>query len=184
MAEQANVPTTPPATAQAPVAAPTPTQVPTPAGSADNDEKFFAALGYFGPLFVISLLVKPKSQYCKFHAKQSIALFIISILVLVVLASIPTIGSLLTLTLFAVYVLAIYQSYQGKAWAIPLVSVFAGKIDLNAIYEKSGLAISNVSGLKEKATGLADKATQAAQNLGSQEEKKPESTPPPQSPQA
>ncbi|MEK9132105.1 MAG: hypothetical protein AAB606_00120 [Patescibacteria group bacterium] len=174
MAEQANVPTIPSATT--PTAAPNPTQVPTPSGSADNDEKFFAALGYFGPLFVIPLLVKPKSQYCKFHAKQSIALFIISILVLIVLASVPMIGSLLTLTLFAVYVLAIYQSYQGKAWAIPIVSVFAGKIDLNALYEKSGLAVSNISGLKDKAAGLADKATQAAQNLGKQEEKPGEPT--------
>lgn len=167
MAEQAPTPINPPANPPIPAAVPTPA----PAGAPDYDEKFLAALGYFGPLFVIPLLAKPKSQYCKFHAKQSIALFIISILVLIVLASVPMIGSLLTLALFAVYVLAIYQSYNGKAWAIPLVSVFAGKIDLNALYGKAGVALNSISGLKESAAGLADKATQAAQNLGKQEEK-------------
>lgn len=135
-----------------------------------EDEKFFAALGYFGPLFVIPLVVKPKSAYCKFHATQSMVMFLISIVVLVVLASIPAIGSLLTLGLFALYILALYRAYKGDLWKIPVVSVFAAKVDVNKLYNTAGTAISNISGFKETAQSAAENASKAVQNLGKQEE--------------
>lgn len=135
-----------------------------------QDEKFIAALGYFGPLFVIPLIIKPKSVFCKFHAKQSMVMFLVSILVLIVLASIPMIGSLLTLALFAVYILAIYRSYKGDLWQIPFISGFAGKIDVEMLYGKAGLAISNISGFKESVAGLAEKTQKTVENLGEQKE--------------
>lgn len=145
----------------------------------EADDKFFAALGYFGPLFVLPLIVKPKSPYCKFHAKQSIVLFIISILVLIVLYTISWFGSILTLALFAIYILAIYKSYYGELWSIPFISNFAGKVDLEALYGKAGLALSGISGLKEKVAGLEDKTGQTVETLGKQEEEpKTEETPP------
>lgn len=137
-----------------------------------QDEKLIAAIGYFGPFFVIPLVIKPKSVYCKFHAKQSMAMFLLSILVLVVLASIPMLGSLLTLGLFAVYILAIYRAYKGDLWAIPGVSIFAGKIDVEMLYGKAGLAISNISGFREAASGLVEKTQKTVENLGSQTEEK------------
>ena len=116
------------ATPQAPEPAQTPTpQTLAPAnvpGAPAEDEKFFAALGYFGPLFVLPLIVKPQSPYCKFHARQSMVLFLIFILFLMVLFMIPWIGSLVTFALFAVYVLAIYKAYSGEMWSIPLISSF------------------------------------------------------------
>lgn len=144
---------------QAPVATPS---------SVADDEKFFAALAYFGPLFVITLVVKPKSDFCKFHARQSMVLFLIFILFLMVLFAIPWFGSLVTFVLFAVYVLAIYRAYKGDLWNIPLVSNFAGKMNIEMLYSKAGLAVSGISGLKEKAAGLADQAAQAAKSLGAQ----------------
>lgn len=147
---------------------------PTPApASVADDEKFFAALGYFGPLFVVPFIVKPKSAYCKFHALQSLVMFLVSIVVLVVLASIPMIGSLLTLALFALYILALYRAYKGDMWKIPGVSVLAAKVDVNKLYGTAGLAISNISGLKEKAQDAASNASEAVKDLGKQEEEKP-----------
>lgn len=146
--------------------------------SVADDEKFFAALGYFGPLFVVPFIVKPKSAYCKFHALQSMVMFLISIVVLVVLASIPMIGSLLTLGLFALYILALYRAYKGDMWKIPGVSVLAAKVDVNKLYGTAGLAISNISGLKEKASSAASGASEAVKNLGKQEEEKPEENQP------
>jgi uncharacterized membrane protein len=144
---------------------------------AEADEKLLAAIGYIAFLFVIPLLAKPKSAFCKFHAKQSMVLFLITIVVLVVLASIPMIGSLLTLALFAVYVLSIYRAYMGEMWNIPLVSNFAGKIDTDKLYGQAGLAVSGISGLGEKAGQMAQKAVNTAvdtaQNLGKQEDKAP-----------
>lgn len=155
--------------------------------SPDNDEKFFAALGYFAFLFVLPLIVKPKSSYCRFHARQSMILFLIAIVVLVILASIPLVGSLLTLALFAVYVLAIYKAYKGDLWEIPVISKFAGKVNVESLYGKAGLAVSSISGLKEKAQGLASQAAEGVKSMGKQEEapKTPEQEPPvPQEPPA
>lgn len=144
---------------------------PSPASVAE-DEKFFAAIGYFGPLFVVPFIVKPKSVYCKFHALQSMVMFLISIVVLVVLASIPMIGSILTLALFALYILALYRAYKGDMWKIPLVSILAAKVDVNKLYDTAGLAISNISGMKEKVSGAASGASETVKNLGKQEEEK------------
>lgn len=171
MADQNTQPAQPVQQAAAPEQAqPQPSEA--PKQLADSDERFFAAVGYFAFLFVVPLIVKPKSAYCKFHAKQSMVLFVISIIVLMVLASIPMIGSLLTLALFALYVLAIFRAYKGDLWNIPFVSNFAGKIDLNAMYNKAGLAVSNVSGIAEKAQSAVQKAGEAAKSLGDQEKAK------------
>lgn len=149
---------------------------PAPQSVVPEDEKFFAALAYFGPLFILTLIVKPKSDFCKFHARQSMILLLIFVLFLMVLFAVPMIGSLMTFALFAVYVLAIYRAYKGDLWNIPLVSNFAGKMNIEALYNKAGLAVSGISGLKEKAEGLASKAAETAKSLGKQEE---EATPPP-----
>ena len=162
----------PPAAAQEPVPGSA-----HPAGQVDDDEKFFAALGYFAFLFVVPLIVKPKSAYCKFHARQSMVLFLVSILVLVFLAATPMIGSLLTLALFAVYVLAIYKAYKGDLWAIPFVSKFAGKMDVEALYGKAGLAVSGISGLKDKAASMAEQAGQTMKDLGKQDYESKQSPP-------
>lgn len=168
-----------PSQPQQPVETPPQTAASSPVA---EDEKLFATIGYLSFLFVVPLIVKPKSAYCKFHAKQSMILFLISIIVLIILAVIPWFGSLLTLTLFAVYILAIYRAYKGELWNIPIVSNFAGKMDVETLYSKAGLAVSSISGLKEKAEGLAQKASQAAQALGKQEEEKPQQPPAPQQP--
>ncbi len=152
---------------------------------ADQDEKFFAALGYFGFLFVVPLVVKPKSDYCKFHARQSMIMFLMTILVLVFLAALPWFGSLLTMGVFALYVLAIYRAYSGDRWNVPVIGGLAAQLNLDMLYGKAGLAMTGIAGLKDKAETLANKAGEAAKNLGAQEEKKPEApvpteqTPPP-----
>ncbi|GEM_PF-1694754 len=143
---------------------------PAASGAVEHDEKFFAALGYFAFLFVVPLIVKPKSEYCKFHAKQSMVLFLITIVTFMILFMIPWFGSILTLVIFAVYILAIYKSYSGELWAIPVISKFAGKMSVEALYGKAGLAVGALSGLKDSAQGLAQKAGQTVQNLGSQEQ--------------
>ncbi len=148
-----------------------------PPPQVNQDEKLIAALGYIGPFipfFIVPLIIKPKSPYCKFHAQQSMVLFLMGIVVLVVLGTIRSIGSLLTLAIFAVHILAIYRAYQGDLWQIPFVSNFASKIDVDTLYGKAGIALSGISGLKEKAEGFAEKTGEAVKNLGKQEEDKVE----------
>ncbi|MBI2638620.1 hypothetical protein HYW83_03455 [Candidatus Peregrinibacteria bacterium] len=171
-----------PAVSPSEAAAAAPEQAAAP--SVEQDERFFAALGYFAFLFVVPLIVKPKSAYCKFHAKQSMVLFLITILVFMILFAIPWFGSLLTLAIFAVYILAIYKSYSGELWAIPVISKFAGKMNVEALYGKAGLAVGAISGLKDKAEGLAAKAGETVKGLGAQEQAAPAQPPAQEAPVA
>lgn len=148
----------------APTSVPAPSSEPAPPPvPPSEDEKFFAAFGYFGPLFIITLIAKPKSLYCRFHAVQSVVMFLTTLFVFVVLYLFPGIGSLLTLALFALYVLAMYRAYRGDLWAIPVISRLTGKVNVEALYKASGLAVSTISELKEKAEGLAEKVQEETQ---------------------
>lgn len=179
-APSAPVPAAPVAPPAAPAGSEAASQMPAP----DSDEKFFAAVAYLGPLFLLTLIVKPKSAFCKFHSKQSMVLLLLVFIVFAVLFSVPMVGSLLTLAIFAVYVIAMYRAYRGDWWTIPMVGAFAGKMNIEAMYGKAGLAVSSMSGLKETAETLAKKAGDAAKALGGQEEEKKETTPTPEPPAA
>lgn len=45
-----------------------------------EENKVLAALGYLGPMVVLPLILKPNSPFVRFHANQSIALLIFSVL--------------------------------------------------------------------------------------------------------
>jgi len=45
-----------------------------------DDNKVLSALGYFGPMVILPLILKPNSPFVRFHANQSIALLLFSIL--------------------------------------------------------------------------------------------------------
>lgn len=139
------------------------------------DERIFAVIGYLAFLFVIPLVVKPKSKFCQHHAKQSMVMFLLFILVLVLLAAIPWLGSIFTLAMFALYILAIFRAYRGEFWNIPVISSLAGKIDVSTLYEKGGISMENIKAFKEQAQKLGSKVTESVQKLG---------TPPPQAPPA
>lgn len=144
----------------------------TPASTVSSDERFFAAMAYFGPLFVFTLVVKPKSDFCRFHSRQSMVLFLITFFVLVMLLSISWLGSLLTLSLFAAYILCIYNAYHGILFKLPIVSELAGKINIESLYGKAGVAISAVNNLKDKAADAAQAAEKNAQEMAKNEEEK------------
>lgn len=150
---------------------PGPSDLPLP----PEDERLFAAIGYVGPLFILSVLVKPKSEFCRLHARQSMVLFGVFLAYLVLFFfEWRLIGSFFAIPLFAAYVLAIYRAYKGDWWRIPLVSAFAGKIDLEKVSRSAGIALSNMSTLKEKAEGLAKQAAENAKQMAKQEPGKPE----------
>ena len=92
-------------------------------GSQEND-KLYGVLSYLGFLSLIVLyVIKPKSDYALFHAKQGSNLFIIQLIInifdsLVIyilrLAHIPFAGTLVSLVSTAVWIL----SLVGLIWAI------------------------------------------------------------------
>lgn len=45
-----------------------------------DSDKILAIIGYFGPLFLIPLFLKQKNDFCQFHARQGIILFVLFII--------------------------------------------------------------------------------------------------------
>ena len=177
--------TTPPT----PVAPAQPTEQPVvqptePKLAVEQDEKFFAALGYIFVLFLLSLIVKPKSTYCKFHAKQSMILLLGFFVFMIVLMINRFIGSILFFPLFAAWIIAIYKAYSGEMWNIPGLSKFAAKMDIDELYKKADLKLSSISNLKEKVGDMASKATDAVKAAGKQEDETPKQPEPPATPPA
>ena len=108
------------------------------------------ALSYvLGPITGIAFLVMEKqSRFVRFHAMQStltwIALILVNIVLNVfnaVLARIPFIGWLFALGLamvfglacFVLWVALMFQAYQGKEWALPVVGEHARKFSEGSI---------------------------------------------------
>lgn len=144
-----------------------------------SDEKIFAVVGYLAFLFIVPLLVKPKSKFCQHHAKQSMIMFLLFIIVLVFLAAMPWLGSIFTLAIFALYIIAIYRAYRGDSWNIPIISSISGKMDVSALYGKAGLNLKQFGVLKEQAQKLGEKVSNTVSKLGAQEEgKSPPANPP------
>ncbi len=106
-----------------------------------DDNKAIALLSYLGLLFLVPLLAKPDSAFCKFHANQGILLLIAELIsisvfaVLWTLSCIPFLGLipllLAVLIFFATAVLSLVYSIigivntlQGKAKELPLIGKF------------------------------------------------------------
>ncbi len=98
-------------------------------------EKMLAALGYFEFLCVLPLALKPKSDFCQFHGKQSLVLVILFfVLSLVTLFSrmvgLAGIFSLLFSTIqILLIVLGALNAAKGRKWRIPFVANIADKLN-------------------------------------------------------
>ena len=138
----------------------------------ESDEKIIATIGYLAFLFVVPLIVKPKSKFCQHHAKQSMILFFVTIIVLVFLAVTPLFGSVFTLALFALYILSLYRAFSGDYWKIPVIGTFSDKINLEGLYGKAGISASSLTALKEKAAEAAKQMTKTVDKMSEQEPEK------------
>lgn len=98
-----------------------------------EENKVLAAIGYIWILFLIPLLAKKDSQFCQFHGKQGMILFIAWI-VLVVFGWVPIIGwflaPILGLVLVIVSLIGIIKTLMGESWEIPFLGEYAKKINL------------------------------------------------------
>ncbi len=97
------------------------------------DEKIIAAIGYLWILFLLPLLLKKESEYCQFHAKQGMVLFITSI-VLMVINIIPILGQIIfflgSITIAVLALLGFVNALQGRKWKLPILGGFVKKINL------------------------------------------------------
>lgn len=99
-----------------------------------QDEKVMAAIAYIWVLCFIPLLTKKNSEFCQFHAKQGLLLFIGSFAVMI-LGMIPVLGWFIVLPfgwlIIVVFsILGIINALSGKKWEMPYLGKYAAKINL------------------------------------------------------
>jgi len=89
------------------------------------------ALSYvLGPITGVIFLIIDKDPFVRFHAMQSIvvfvALFILQVLlgITIVLAALVPLVSVLS---FVLWLLLIYKAWQGEEWEIPVLGKYARK---------------------------------------------------------
>jgi len=93
-----------------------------------NDNKIYAILSYLGVLFIIPLLMKPKSEFVKFHVKQGIVLTIGWIIGLV-LYPVFGLGFVLQIAIIVLSIMGIINVSEGKMKKLPIISDLAEKFD-------------------------------------------------------
>jgi uncharacterized membrane protein len=99
-----------------------------------QDEKIISAIGYIWLLFLIPLLLKKDSEYCQFHAKQGMLLFVFSLAVMI-LGGVPVLGWLIItplgwIAILILTVIGFVNALSGKKWEMPILGKWAKKIDL------------------------------------------------------
>ncbi len=99
-----------------------------------EDNHVLAAIGYIWLLFLVPLLLKKDDQFCQFHAKQGLVLFILSLIV-IILGGIPVLGWLLIMPIgwIVVAILALLgfiNALRGREWEMPVLGKYAQKIKI------------------------------------------------------
>lgn len=90
------------------------------------------ALSYvLGPVTGVIFLVLEKDPYVRFHAMQSIVVFVVLFvlqwvlgLTLVLLPLVP----LISILGFVLWLLLIYKAWQGQEWEVPVLGKYARKL--------------------------------------------------------
>lgn len=90
------------------------------------------ALSYvLGPVSGIIFLVLEKNKFVKFHAMQSIVLFVslfvlqwFFALVVILLPFVP----LLSVIAFVLWLILIYKAWLGEEWEVPFIGKFAREL--------------------------------------------------------
>lgn len=94
--------------------------------------KVWAVIGYLWILCLIPLILKKDNDFCLFHAKQGLVLFIAS-LICVGISAVPIIGIIGVLgnaVFFILSISGIFNSLKGVYWKMPYIGEYAEKIEL------------------------------------------------------
>jgi len=112
-----------------------PVQPPAPVATSGLTDNVAAALAYVTIIpAIVFLVTEPynRNPFIKFHAMQSIGLFVVWVaccIVQTVLVVIPILGILLAmligLALFATWCFTVYKAYSGEWFKLPFIGDFA-----------------------------------------------------------
>ena len=89
-----------------------------------GEDNMISALGYLGPMVLLPLLTRPNSEFARFHANQSLALIIFSILCSIA-GVVPAVGWIASTFggIFTVYgvIKGMSNAIRGKMEKLPLI---------------------------------------------------------------
>lgn len=87
-----------------------------------------AAIGYIGILFLVPLLMHPKSEFCVYHANQSLILLIVAAVGWAVLGAVPIIGWALmpffSIAVLVFMIIGIVNAVNGRMQPLPAIGQF------------------------------------------------------------
>ncbi len=96
-----------------------------------QNDKYIAAIGYFGILCLIPLLTRKDSAFAQHHGKQSLVVLIVWIL-LWVGQIVPVLGTIVWLLgsvwLLILLILGFVNALNGKMWEMPVLAEWAKRI--------------------------------------------------------
>lgn len=80
-------------------------------------------LAYFIPFFggLFFLIIEKENRLIRFHAVQSILLWIVFIVLAAIFVWIPIINVLLTIIILAIWVFAMYQALMERMYELPII---------------------------------------------------------------
>lgn len=98
-----------------------------------EDNKVLAAIGYISILCILPLVLKPKSEFCKFHGKQGLILVIAGFINMII-GIIPVLGWIVSfigaIAIILLSLLGIYKAINGEYWEMPYIGEYAKKINI------------------------------------------------------
>lgn len=157
-----------------------PQQKPTPVKKPEKttqEERMWSAIGYVAFLGVVTLAIKPKSEFCKHHAAQGLTIFAVWFVSLILFAMpsiIGVLGGLLLLGATVLAVLGIIKAIQSYTFELPVLSAVAKKIPTDSII---GSVTGKTPEAKKPTEGQAQQE-QAPQSTQKDEQQTPPPTPP------
>ena len=98
------------------------------------DENIEALLAYvLGWLTgIVFLVVEKKSKFVKFHAAQSLVVFLTLSVLAFIFGLIPILGwvlaVLIDLLAFILWIILMLKAYQGEEWEVPILGEYARKL--------------------------------------------------------
>jgi len=92
-------------------------------------EKLLATLGYFGPLCVLPLALKPKSKLCQKHGKQALVIFIIFLIFSWLGWFSGGLQVLLNLTQIGLSIWGMTTAWKGKEKMMPFLGDIVAKLN-------------------------------------------------------
>ena len=91
-----------------------------------------AAIAYLiGPITGVIMLLMEKDSFVRFHAMQSIIVFVGLIVIQMLLAATVILSVLIPLTTLAGFILwlvLMYKALQGEKWEVPFVGKYVHKL--------------------------------------------------------